>query len=57
MNEERVRDILRGVEDPALGDDIVSLGLVNSIELDGDTVTVDLALGAPYSPVETDIAN
>ena len=57
MNEERVRDILRGVEDPALGDDIVSLGLVNSIELDGDAVTVDLALGAPYSPVETDIAN
>ncbi|RNJ26178.1 Mrp/NBP35 family ATP-binding protein [Halosegnis longus] len=57
MNEERVRDILRGVEDPALGDDIVSLGLVNSIELDGDAVTVDLALGAPYSPVETDIAD
>ncbi|PSP37425.1 MRP family ATP-binding protein [Halobacteriales archaeon QH_7_65_31] len=56
MNEERVRETLTAVEDPALGSDIVSLGLINSIELDGDTVTVDLALGAPYSSAETAIA-
>jgi len=56
MNEERVRETLTSVEDPALGSDIVSLGLINSIELDGDTVTVDLALGAPYSSAETAIA-
>jgi ATP-binding protein involved in chromosome partitioning len=57
MNEEDVLERLRGVEDPDLGGDIVSLGLVNSVELDGEAVSVSLALGAPYSPTETTIAN
>ncbi|GAB3664057.1 Mrp/NBP35 family ATP-binding protein [Halopiger thermotolerans] len=56
MDEAAVRDRLRTVEDPELGDDIVSLGLVNDISVDGDEVSVDLALGAPYSPTESDIA-
>jgi ATP-binding protein involved in chromosome partitioning len=56
---EDVRDALAGVDDPDLGDDIVSLGLVNSIDIDEDaeTVHIDLALGAPYSPTETGMAN
>jgi ATP-binding protein involved in chromosome partitioning len=56
MNEDDVLDLLEAVEDPALGDDIVSLGLVNDLDVDGDTVTISLALGAPYSPSENDIA-
>ncbi|WP_436907186.1 Mrp/NBP35 family ATP-binding protein [Halosimplex marinum] len=56
MDEDDVLDLLGTVEDPDLGDDIVSLGLVNSIELDEEEVRVSLALGAPYSPTETDIA-
>ncbi|WP_226041418.1 Mrp/NBP35 family ATP-binding protein [Natrinema sp. DC36] len=56
MDEAAVRDRLRTVEDPELGDDIVSLGLVNDITVDGDQVAIDLALGAPYSPSESDIA-
>ncbi|SEW31133.1 Mrp/NBP35 family ATP-binding protein [Halobacterium jilantaiense] len=56
MNEDDVLDLLEAVEDPALGDDIVSLGLVNDLDVDGDTVTISLALGAPYSPNENDIA-
>ncbi|MDH5019899.1 Mrp/NBP35 family ATP-binding protein [Halobacterium rubrum] len=56
MNEDDVLALLEGVEDPALGDDIVSLGLVNDLDVDGDTVTISLALGAPYSPTENDIA-
>ncbi|RDZ63257.1 MRP family ATP-binding protein [Haloferax sp. Atlit-12N] len=55
MDEADVRDRLRAVEDPELGDDIVSLGLVNAVEVDGDTARISLALGAPYSPAETDI--
>ncbi len=57
MDEDAVRERLRGVEDPDLGDDIVSLGLVNHIVVDTEAVRIDLALGAPYSPAETEIAN
>jgi len=56
MDEEDVLDLLGTVEDPDLGDDIVSLGLVNSVDISGDEVHVSLALGAPYSPTETDMA-
>ncbi|XVH31737.1 Mrp/NBP35 family ATP-binding protein [Haloferacaceae archaeon DSL9] len=56
MDEAAIRDRLRDVEDPALGDDIVSLGLVNAIEVDDETIRLSLALGAPYSPHETQIA-
>ncbi|WP_115863730.1 Mrp/NBP35 family ATP-binding protein [Halorussus litoreus] len=57
MDEAAVRDLLRQVEDPDLGDDIVSLNLVNSVSVEGDTAEISLALGAPYSPHETEIAN
>jgi len=57
MDESDVRDRLRGVRDPDLGDDIVSLGLVNSIDIEDGVARVSLALGAPYSPTETGIAN
>ncbi len=61
MDNADVRDLLRTVEDPDLGDDIVSLGLVNAVEVGGsdgddDTVRVSLALGAPYAPHESQIA-
>ncbi len=56
MDEAAVRDRLRTVEDPELGDDIVSLGLVNEITVEGEEVAIDLALGAPYSPSETALA-
>ncbi|NHN40589.1 Mrp/NBP35 family ATP-binding protein [Halorubellus sp. JP-L1] len=57
MDAAAIRDRLRDVTDPELGDDIVSLGLVNSIDVDEDSIHVDLALGAPYSPSETAIAD
>ncbi|MDG5774955.1 Mrp/NBP35 family ATP-binding protein [Haloarculaceae archaeon H-GB2-1] len=57
MNEADVRDRLRQVEDPDLGDDIVSLNLVNSIDIEDETLHISLALGAPYSPTETGIAD
>ncbi|AWB27212.1 Mrp/NBP35 family ATP-binding protein [Halococcoides cellulosivorans] len=56
MDEATARDRLRSVEDPDLGDDIVSLGLVNEVWIDEGTVHVDLALGAPFAPTETAIA-
>jgi len=57
MDADAIRERLRDVTDPELGDDIVSLGLVNAIEVDDEQIHVDLALGAPYSPSETAIAD
>ena len=59
MNEADVREQLRTVTDPDLEDDVVSLGLVNGIDLDeaAGTVHVSLALGAPFSPHESRIAD
>jgi len=77
MNEDAVRERLRSVVDPDLGDDretqsaadrasgqspradIVSLGLVNAVEVDDEAgaIRVSLALGAPYSPAETEIGS
>ncbi|MFB6310845.1 MAG: Mrp/NBP35 family ATP-binding protein [Salinirussus sp.] len=56
MDEAAVRERLATVEDPDLGGDIVSLGLVNSVTVDATTIRIDLALGAPYSPTESAIA-
>jgi ATP-binding protein involved in chromosome partitioning len=58
MDEEAVFERLSGVPDPDLGDDIVSLSLVNAVTVDDNTGTIqiDLALGAPYSPNESAIA-
>ena len=58
-DEETVRERLRGVRDPDLGEEIVSLGLVNEIDLDHgeEVVHIDLSLGAPYSPAETAMAS
>jgi ATP-binding protein involved in chromosome partitioning len=56
MDENDVLDLLSSVEDPDLEGDIVSLGLVNDVDVSEGIVSVDLALGAPYSPTETAIA-
>jgi ATP-binding protein involved in chromosome partitioning len=56
MDEAEVRALLGGVEDPTLGDDIVSLGLVNAVDVEDGVARVSLALGAPYAPAERDIA-
>lgn len=57
MDEPQVTDLLREVTDPDLDDDIVSLGLVNEVELEDGEARVSLALGTPYAPNETAIAD
>ncbi len=45
----RLRERLRAVEDPVLGADIVSLGLIGDIRIEGSVATVSVAFDAPYS--------
>lgn len=56
MNEADILDRLRSIEDPDLGGDIVDLNLVNDIEIVDDEIRISLALGAPYSPTESELA-
>jgi ATP-binding protein involved in chromosome partitioning len=52
---EEVRDCLRAVVDPELGDTIIDLGMVRDITLQGDDVIVDVALTIAACPLRTQI--
>ena len=52
MTAEELLEALETVEDPILGEDIVSLGLVNDVSVDDGTATVSLAMNTPYAPAE-----
>jgi ATP-binding protein involved in chromosome partitioning len=50
-----VRECLRAVIDPELGDTIVDLGMVRAIAVDGGDVVVDIALTIAACPLRTQI--
>jgi len=52
---DELTERLREVEDPLIGDDIVSLGLVNDIQIDGDTATISLGFNSPFAPTEMEL--
>ena len=51
LNEARVRDALRDVLDPEVGVNIVDLGLVYGIEIDGSRVRVRITLTSAGCPM------
>ena len=55
LTVEDVRSMLRGVIDPELGSDIVELGMVRDITVDGGTVTVKIALTTAGCPLRGQI--
>ena len=50
LNEDQVRLALRRVKDPEIGLNIVDLGLIYTVALDGADVNVDMSLTSPGCP-------
>jgi metal-sulfur cluster biosynthetic enzyme len=57
VTEDRVREALKQVEDPEVGLNIVDLGLVYEIEVDGGSVSVRMTLTSPGCPVGPQLLN
>lgn len=57
VTEKDVRKALKGVKDPELGLDLVVLGLIYDIEVEGDHVDAVISLTSPMCPVAGEIVN
>ena len=51
VTKEKIIEALREVDDPEIGLSIVDLGMVRNLQIDGGTVTFDLALTIPDCPL------
>ena len=57
LSEDAVRDVLRGVNDPELHKDLVSLNMVKEIKIDGQKVSVEIQLTTPACPLKNEIGD
>jgi metal-sulfur cluster biosynthetic enzyme len=55
ITEDQVRKALRKVKDPELNIDLVVLGLIYDVRIDGDHVDVTMSLTSPGCPVAGEI--
>ena len=56
LTEQNVRDLLANIRDPYAGQDLVSLGWVRTIGIDGNRVSVDLRAGYPVNGIRDSLA-
>ena len=55
IREDTVREAVREVIDPELGENLVELGLIYGIRVDGYRVEVDLTLTTPSCPLHASL--
>ena len=55
ITKEAVLDALRTVQEPELGDDLVSLDMIQDIRIEGDKVQFTLVLTTPFCPLIMEI--
>ena len=51
VTEKDVRNALKGVKDPELGLDLIVLGLIYDLEIEGSSVHATMSLTSPFCPV------
>ncbi len=56
VTEEKILEVLSNVYDPEIPIDIVNLGLIYGIEIDGGNVRIEMTMTAPGCPVSGQIA-
>ncbi len=56
LTQDNVYSALRQVNDPELGINLVDLGLIYGVEIDGGKVQVDMTLTTPGCPMHSYIA-
>ena len=57
ISESELEDRLREVEDPLIGEDIVSLNLINGLVIEDGTAKISLAFNSPFAPAEMDLGD
>jgi metal-sulfur cluster biosynthetic enzyme len=57
ITEDQVREALKQVEDPEIGLNIVDLGLVYDVEIEGARVHIRMTLTSPGCPVGPQLLN
>jgi len=55
--KEQLRKVLKQVEDPELGKDIVEANLVRNLEISGNAASFDLVLTTPACPLKDELEN
>ncbi|MCL5437816.1 MAG: metal-sulfur cluster assembly factor [Candidatus Thermoplasmatota archaeon] len=51
VTKEEILDELKQVSDPEIGMDVVSLGLIYEVQINGDRVYIKMTMTAPTCPV------
>ncbi len=57
MTPDKVTRVLHGVNDPELGINIVDLGLVYSVAVDDDAISVDMTMTTPACPMSAHLVD